>query len=242
MTALLIEILGSWTRIALAAATAYLVDHHIVTADQGGRLGELLYHHILDFAPIAFAMVWAIAKNYYAKVKLHTALDMPAGSSVDSLQTRISNGLGASATRAVALLLAVGVAGAVLAACTSLPVVRRAAIAADQSFATAVFALDDAEWAVYQACVPDAACEARHQQLNPPIKRALTDVKAVTAALKAAKNGTLPTSLPDLLKDLADVQAVINALQPVVPKSLADKVSTANQKALALLAQFAGGQ
>lgn len=117
--------------------------------------------------------------------------------------------------------------------------VRQVAIVADQSFATAVFALDDAE---YQAWQTHVISDAQHQKLNAPIRQALTDVKAVSTALKAAPaTGTVPQSLPDLLKDLNDVQAVIAALQPLVP-TIAARATDANSKAIALLTQLVGGK
>lgn len=116
--------------------------------------------------------------------------------------------------------------------------VRQVAIVADQTFAAAVFALDDAE---YAACQSHVLSEAQCAALNAPIKQALVDVKAVTLAIKASPTSGVPTSLPALLKDLGDVQAVIAALGPVLP-DISVKASAANLKAIDLLTQLMGGK
>lgn len=129
-------------------------------------------------------------------------------------------------------LLLIGSLG--LSACAS---AHKVAIVADQSFATAVFALDDAE---FQACQAHVLTTAQCGQLNGPIKQALTDVKAVSLAIKATPTG-VPASLPALLKDLQAVQDAIRAATPILP-SLAGQASDANQKAIALLTQLLGGK
>ncbi len=131
-------------------------------------------------------------------------------------------------------IIAVSV-GALVASCAS---ARQYAIVADQTFSTAVFALDDAE---YQACSSGVLSKAQCDTLNPIIKKALADVQAVTLAIKAMPAaGKVPTSLPDLLQDLNDVTKIVVAFQTVAP-DLAMKVGTANDAALKLLKQIAGG-
>lgn len=118
---------------------------------------------------------------------------------------------------------------------------HRTAILVDQSFAAAVFALDDAEWAVYTACRPEPACEARHVKLNPPIKQALLDVKAVTLAIKATPDG-VPTSLPALLTDLLAAEAAIDALPASSAHiTLSEKARAALNQAIELLRALTGG-
>ncbi len=114
---------------------------------------------------------------------------------------------------------------------------RQYAIVADQAFAITVFALDDAE---YTACQQRVMTPFQCASLNGPIKQALEDVKAVTLAIKATPVGTVPASLPQLLKDLDDVQHVILALQVVAPE-IASKAAAANTAAISLLTQLAGG-
>jgi hypothetical protein len=119
---------------------------------------------------------------------------------------------------------------------------RHTAVIVDQTVAQVVFALDDAE---YQAChqtqtLPVDTCA----KLDPVIKQALLDVKALTAALQLApKDGPLPKSLPALLKSLNDVGAVIDALGGGPQfAGLAAKARAADAAVVNLLTQFAGGQ
>ena len=113
---------------------------------------------------------------------------------------------------------------------------RTVAIQADQSFAAAVFALDDAE---FQACQTRLLTEAQCARLNGPIKQMLTDVRLVTLAIKASPTG-VPASLPALLQDLQALQDAMQAAGPAMP-ALVAKAGEANTKAIALLTQLLGG-
>lgn len=133
----------------------------------------------------------------------------------------------------VTLFLALGVAGCAKA--------RHVAVLGDVAFSQAVFALDDAELA---ACQNHTLRPQQCDELNPKIRQALIDVKAVTAAIQASpKSGVVPTSLPDLLKDLTDAQAVIAPLAaaggPLA--DLGQKSTNAINQAIALLRAIAGG-
>jgi hypothetical protein len=138
------------------------------------------------------------------------------------------------------ILLALAIAGALVAGCGGK--VRHVAVVADASIAQVVFALDDAE---YAACHQNHVLSADQcAKLDPVIKKALLDVKALTVALQTApKDGPLPATLPALLKDLNDIGAVIDSLGtgPTFT-SLASKARQANASVLGLLTQFAGGQ
>lgn len=113
---------------------------------------------------------------------------------------------------------------------------RQAAIVADQTFATAVFAVDDAEFAAWQNGVVTAD---QHAKLNPKIKQALEDVKAVSQAIKSSPSN-LPKSLPALLADLNAIQMAINDLRVLAP-DLVGRIGTANAKAIDLLNKLTGG-
>lgn len=127
------------------------------------------------------------------------------------------------------------VLGALASGCAS---AHRTAIVADQSFAAAVFALDDAE---FNACGAKQLTAAQCAQLDGPIKRALGDVKLVSLAIKATPTG-VPASLPALLADLQAVQDALRAAGPLLP-ALPNQASEASRLALALLAQLTkGGQ
>lgn len=118
---------------------------------------------------------------------------------------------------------------------------RHVAVVADQSLAQAVFAVDDAE---FEACRAKVLSEAKCAELNPIIKQALQDVKALTAALQALpKDAPLPKSLPSLLAGLSQIQGVIDVLgEGPQFAPLGAKVHAANQKVIAVLTAFAGGQ
>src|SRR4051812_5646865 len=117
-----------------------------------------------------------------------------------------------------------------------------AAVVVDQTLAQAVFAVDDAQWkACHELHTAPADLCAR---LDPAVKTALLDVKALTAALQATpKDAPLPKSLPALLQSLSTVRGIVDALGtgPTF-SSLAAKVNTANNAAVALLSQFVGAQ
>jgi hypothetical protein len=125
-----------------------------------------------------------------------------------------------------------------VAACGS---TRHVATIADASIAQSVFAVDDAEFA---ACQQHVLSTAQCDALNGPIKDALRNVKALTAAIQVMpKDGAVPKSLPAVLADLNTVQTVINQLGagPTF-KPVTDKLTEAQTKLVALLNQIAGGQ
>lgn len=118
---------------------------------------------------------------------------------------------------------------------------RHVAVVADATFAQAVFAVDDAE---FKACQTNVApfTPAVCDDLNPKIKQALLDVKAVTAAIQASpKNGSLPKDMPSLLTNLTAVQAIISPLAPsFIKDDIANKIGYALRLAIAVLNGFAG--
>ncbi len=112
-------------------------------------------------------------------------------------------------------------------------------IKADMAYATAVFALDDAE---YAACHPPTLSLPKDtcDQLDAKIGQALQDVKRVTLAVQKTP-GVVPVDLPSLLTDLNNIQGILVALphMPIVT-TLATKTADANAKAIALLAKIGG--
>ena len=118
---------------------------------------------------------------------------------------------------------------------------RHVAVQADAVFAQAVFALDDLE---FEACLVGALSAAQCAQTNPIIKRALLEVRAITAALQATPSAvSVPADLPTLIADLAAVQRIVAAAgtSPTV-MALADQTDTALGKAADLLKAFTGGR
>lgn len=126
----------------------------------------------------------------------------------------------------------------VVAGCATL---QQLAIKADMAYSTAVFGLDDAEFA---ACHPVPAPPLTMDLCGPlDVKtvQALQDVKSVTVAIQKFPT-TVPTSLPALLSDLNSVQISLVGLEqnPLI-MSLAAKTAEANAKAIALLTLLTGG-
>jgi hypothetical protein len=95
MQALLIEILGGWARAALIALSAYLVQHHLVTATQGDQLTSELFTHISLLLPGVLALAWTAIQKYRSRILLLTALQMPAGSSEETVARNVAAGNGA---------------------------------------------------------------------------------------------------------------------------------------------------
>lgn len=115
---------------------------------------------------------------------------------------------------------------------------RHIAVQADASFAQSVFAIDDA---ATTACQTKVLTPAQCAAANPKIKQALTDVVAVSQAIKAApKDLTLPKQLPDLLTDLTAIQGIVAPTATVTP-DLTHKVEYAINQAILVVAKFAGG-
>ncbi len=114
------------------------------------------------------------------------------------------------------------------------------AVVVDATLAQTVFSVDDAELAACQAHVlTDAKCA----ELNVPIKKALQDVKALTAALQATPSvGIVPASLSAVLSDLQLVNTILTALAQgpdIAP--LVAKVQAAQQAVINQLAKLTGG-
>lgn len=243
MGPLLLDILGTWVRAALVALSTYLIQHHIVTADQGDRLMTELFTHIMLTAPALAAVAWSMWAKYKGRIRFLTALEMPSGTSESKVKAIVADGDGAKLKDVIAAFFIATLVGLGLssAACAS---ARHAAVVADATVAQVVFAVDDAEWTVYQACRPAPTCEARHAKLNPPIKKALQDVKGVTAALQATPSaGAPPTSLVDLFADLQTVNTVLDALGTAPDLApLVAKVRAAQSSAIDALSHFAGGK
>jgi hypothetical protein len=124
-----------------------------------------------------------------------------------------------------------------VAACAT---VQQAAIKADMAYSTAVFALDDAEWA---GCHPLPVAPLTADLCAPldvKVGQALLDVQAVTKAIQAFPV-TVPTSLAALLTDLNSIQLTLIGLEqtPLI-MSIAAKTADANAKAIALLTKVKG--
>lgn len=144
----------------------------------------------------------------------------------ERLSNRIALGL-----MALAITISVGQAACARA--------RHVAVVSAATYAQAVFALDDAEYNAWQAKTPQWT-DADHANANPKLKRALEDVRAIGIALQnTPKGGMLPKSVPDLIQNLRDVEAIMKPLAPrPLPVGLATKATHALDVAIALLTTF----
>lgn len=132
---------------------------------------------------------------------------------------------------AILLALVISVAG-----CAT---TQQLLIKADQTYATAVFALDDAEYSACHSGVPTLG-PGECATLDPVVTQALKDVQNVTLALQKFPT-TIPTDLSALLVDLNNVQSALLRLQQIpIVTTLASKTADANAKAIDLLAKLTG--
>lgn len=92
MSALLLDILGTWLRAAAIALSAYLVEHHIVTSGQGDQLSMELARHLALILPAVLALAWGTMKNVWQKRAVLTALMMPSCSTENDLKATIKTG------------------------------------------------------------------------------------------------------------------------------------------------------
>lgn len=122
MDPLVAEILGSVARWGLSLVVGWLVAHHALPADQSGAVMAhylpLLTGKLALGLGMAAPLVWSVWQKVRSRVHLNTALEMPAGSTVQQLKRVIGAGDAASAiARTLVLLLIVGGGVATLSAC-----------------------------------------------------------------------------------------------------------------------------
>lgn len=240
MSPLLGEFLGAVIRWALSAVFGYLTLKKIITADQGARFTDGAVSYLLSKGPmLAMALAplaWSLIAKYRTRIKFLTALEMPAGATEADVKKEIKQFGGPPMT-----MVLVAIALFATSACGVST--RHIAVQADASLAQVVFALDDAE---FEACAKHVLTAAECDKLNPLIKNALVDVKALTAALQATRdvNG-MPSSLSALVADVAAIRKALDELGKVAPPSLAPfltKLQAVEAQVVALVQQFAGGQ
>lgn len=139
MNPLYTDIVGSWVRAFLLLVSAFLIQHHVVTATQGEALSALWFQQILNAVPGLISLGWSAWQKYGARVRLNTALTMPAGKTLADVDAKISTGVGIPSAKtaatvvptAVAVLLLV--AGFLTASCSaSLEVLTRQAITTNE--------------------------------------------------------------------------------------------------------------
>lgn len=135
------------------------------------------------------------------------------------------------------ILLVIALAGSA----TSCAKAHHLAVVADDAASKAVFALDDAE---YEAChkTPRVLSADQCAKLDPLVKRALLDVKALTGALQTTQAiDGIPTSLAALVQDIMALRFAIDDLgggPSFAP--IAARLHLVEQELLALLGRFTG--
>jgi hypothetical protein len=85
MDPLVAEFIGAVLRWLLTSIGAYLVAHHVITADQSDRFASALIPHLLLWAPVAGGLVWSLWAKYRSRLKFIAAADAPKGASEDSI-------------------------------------------------------------------------------------------------------------------------------------------------------------
>lgn len=86
------EIIGSWVRAALVSLSAFLVQRHIVTEQQGESLIAMWFDQIINALPGIVALVWSWWQKHSSRKVLNTALTLPAGVTEDQVRAYIASG------------------------------------------------------------------------------------------------------------------------------------------------------
>lgn len=92
MNPLTFDIVGSFVRAGLMFISGWLVEHHVWTPEQSASFSERLYVYILAALPGLVGLVWSAFTNYRKRVKLVTALSLPAGKTEEHLEQVVSKG------------------------------------------------------------------------------------------------------------------------------------------------------
>lgn len=108
MNPLVVDIIGTWVRAALVAISAYLIQHHIVTAQQGEALSSQVFTQVINSLPAIAALGWSMWQKYGARLKLVTALTMPVGATENAVVAKIATGVGVPAVSTLASVVPTG--------------------------------------------------------------------------------------------------------------------------------------
>lgn len=92
MDPMITEFIGVLVRWAITTAIAYLVSQHILTEDQGATFAADFTHKALISLPLLAPLAWGLWVKYRGRVKLMTALSMPANSTENDVKTKIALG------------------------------------------------------------------------------------------------------------------------------------------------------
>ena len=92
MDPMLLDFLGVLVRWAITSIMAYLVAHHILSADQGASFTADFVHRALISLPLLAPLAWGLWVKYRSRVKLMTALSMPPSATENDVNAKIALG------------------------------------------------------------------------------------------------------------------------------------------------------
>ena len=229
MNPLVVDIIGTWVRAALLAISAVLIQHHIVTAAQGEALSTQLFTQIINSLPAVAALGWSMWQKYGSRLKLVTALTMPAGTTENAVVAKIATGVGVPAVSTLAsvvplakvgvLILALGLS---LSACAhpstaNLSPAGHVAYTADQITAR-VNELENSAIAANASGALDLHTTRTLVEFSVKADQTLAATPSgwlatVTAAWQAAKASLSSVTNPALVAAMAAVDVVLGGLQ-----------------------------
>lgn len=100
MDPFVVEMLGVAFRWGVTSLGAYLVAHHILSAQQEetfrGHAMTYLIGHVAIWAPMASGLVLGVWAKYRSRIKFLTALQSRPGTSELEIKQTINNGMGAT--------------------------------------------------------------------------------------------------------------------------------------------------
>lgn len=214
---LLLEALGSIVRFLLAGLMGYLVGHGVFTQTQADSYTAALAGAI---AAGILSLGWSLWQKYSSRIKLLTALSLPAGSSIEQVQQKVDSGTGAKL--GIVLLAAALGLGAPLAltgcAGKTAPVVSPSAqtakiLSAVQKIGTVVAAVQTQEAQLYANGQIPADVHAKavtaFKDTSAAVLVALDELQRVPGA----DPHTVVKAVSDGVKTLAATFAHLNAKQ-----------------------------
>lgn len=96
MNPLVVEFLGVVARWLLTSVGAWLVGHHVLTADQSEHFATAFAHNAVLAAPMVGGLLLGLWSRYKGRIKFLTALESRPGTSEATVKATIKNGMGAS--------------------------------------------------------------------------------------------------------------------------------------------------
>ncbi len=213
---LLLDALGSFIRWLLTFGAGWFVAHHVWTQDAANSYVNAASGAV---ALALLQLAWSFWQKYAAHLKVLTALNMPAGSTVAQLNAKVDSGLGAKLVVAL-LVVTLGGAAVTSTGCAGNPTPSTAPVLPAVKATEVVHALDAARdiAKVVSDAYPTVITPADFQQVLAFHTEAVTIIGATPNGWKA----TVETALDQLPKNLSPAAAA--RLQPYLAlvKTLVD--------------------